>query len=364
MRQVYFDPFGSYQSGYDAGTAREGQTQAATRTARQEDFNYNYKEPLKLAEMQRDDTVGKFSLPYRLKDVEYGDQLTRDKVFNSGIGIKGDYANHTGDASKALDAYLGYVGVHTGPAPVVQQPAPFNPNNTGAILTEHGYTSNDLVNMHPQQAQTLAEVLHHSKQLTAQEQAGVNAQEAAQFGVPAQTSQYNMPHRGMSPQDAETKLSNIETTAGHAIDPTLRARYKQYMITGADSQGRINGQAALPSVLPGPTQPVQNNQFNTPQVAPQVSAPVAVPHPNGGIGYYDNNTGKLLSVVQDPNAAFFAEHNFARNRQAALDQWGYGKDAYEMNAKTAELHAKDRYNDLLHEQNLRSQGTQQFWEPQ
>lgn len=303
MRQVYFDPFGSYQSGYDAGTAREGQTQAATRVARQEDFNYNYKEPLNLAKMQRADTLGQAALPYEVNNLGYSDQLAKDAVFNSGMNIHNGYAQVTGNGAPGINAYNAYEGVYTAPmqgspnAPAGQQPAQFDPNNTGSLLAEHGYTHQQIAMMHPEQAQTLAEVFHHSKQLTADEQAGVNAQESRQFGVRQQDQLTPEQARSVALQEAQ-----------------------QF----------------------GP----QSSQYNI----PRATAPVALEHPSGTVGYYDNRTGQLQSVQNNPSAAFVANANYSRSIDAQKMQWEMQKEAAMLRQQAQDAIVKQNYNLALENQ--------------
>lgn len=64
-RQVFFDPFGSYTEGFDRGAGRQIQTEGAVRQARQQDYDYNNFLPLRLAAAQREDQLGRTTLPYQ-----------------------------------------------------------------------------------------------------------------------------------------------------------------------------------------------------------------------------------------------------------------------------------------------------------
>lgn len=64
-RQVFFNPFGSYTEGFDQGAGRQIQAEGAKRQARSQDFDFNNFVPLRLAEAQRQDQLGRTLLPYQ-----------------------------------------------------------------------------------------------------------------------------------------------------------------------------------------------------------------------------------------------------------------------------------------------------------
>lgn len=69
MRAVYYDPFGQRTEGYRRGVEDEVTLQDQTRRARASDFDFDYYNPLRLAQAQRMDTYGKAALPYQIADL-------------------------------------------------------------------------------------------------------------------------------------------------------------------------------------------------------------------------------------------------------------------------------------------------------
>lgn len=91
-RQVYFDPFGSYVSGYDTGVQREQSLQKSTREARREDAML----PFDVRLAQRDDELGVYSLPARKQAVQAGARILGNQAFDSDLAVGDTIAKRLG----------------------------------------------------------------------------------------------------------------------------------------------------------------------------------------------------------------------------------------------------------------------------
>lgn len=96
MRQVYFDPFGSYTAGHATGVNTQMGVERGAREARDSDFNYNYMMPLELRAAQRQDRLGEFGLPLQMNALRYADQLGQNNVYTSNQNIAADFARMYG----------------------------------------------------------------------------------------------------------------------------------------------------------------------------------------------------------------------------------------------------------------------------
>lgn len=83
MRQVYFDPFGSRLEGFQQGVRDESGLQAATRTARASDWDYNNMAPLRLRAETREQNFQDYADPYRRQLQGLGVRQTAANLFGT-----------------------------------------------------------------------------------------------------------------------------------------------------------------------------------------------------------------------------------------------------------------------------------------
>jgi hypothetical protein len=107
MRDVYFDPFGSYTQGYDKGTQRQMELEQNTRAARDSDYKFNVLNPYELKGIKREDAFGDFAVPGR-------QALYNDTVFNSGLAINKNWAQISGDSSQLTNPFIARYGYTPG----------------------------------------------------------------------------------------------------------------------------------------------------------------------------------------------------------------------------------------------------------
>lgn len=91
-RQVFFDPFGSYTEGFDRGAQRQTQTEGAVRTARAQDYDFNELAPYRLAAMQREDQLGRATLPYQMQLAPFALDTARANRYDTLLRQAKDYA--------------------------------------------------------------------------------------------------------------------------------------------------------------------------------------------------------------------------------------------------------------------------------
>lgn len=84
-RQVYFDPFGSYTQGFDQGAGRQIQTEGASRSARAQDFDFNNLAPYRVNAAQREDELGKTTLPYQQALAPFALDTARNNLFDTQV---------------------------------------------------------------------------------------------------------------------------------------------------------------------------------------------------------------------------------------------------------------------------------------
>jgi hypothetical protein len=110
MRDVYFDPFGSYTQGYDKGTQRQMDLEANTRAARDSDYKYNVLNPYELKSIQRTDKLGEYALPAQFRAVDYADDLGRDTQYARHQALNEGLASRLGITQPwEAEAYSRYV---------------------------------------------------------------------------------------------------------------------------------------------------------------------------------------------------------------------------------------------------------------
>ena len=109
MRNVYLDPFGTYTSAFDKGMARQMDLESNARQARATDFDYNYMAPLRYSDAQLANRYNQASLPYRIRDLGYGERATRGNLYNLENTIGQGISRDTGMVQPALQALSQYI---------------------------------------------------------------------------------------------------------------------------------------------------------------------------------------------------------------------------------------------------------------
>lgn len=98
-RQVYFDPYGMRQAGYDTGVQREMQVQDQTRRARAADWDYNYMAPLRLSGAQLENQYAQAALPYRINSLGINERSALGSLYDTEQARLGRYGELRGDYS-------------------------------------------------------------------------------------------------------------------------------------------------------------------------------------------------------------------------------------------------------------------------
>lgn len=91
-RQVMFDPFGSYTQGFDQGVGRQIQQEGAVRQARAQDYDMNVMAPYRLAAVQREDQLGRTTLPYQQALAPYALDTARANRYDTLSRQAGNFA--------------------------------------------------------------------------------------------------------------------------------------------------------------------------------------------------------------------------------------------------------------------------------
>lgn len=90
-RQVFFDPFGSYTRGFDAGAQRQTGLEDSVRRARAQDYDFNVLQPYRTAALQRGDQLDTAAQPYKINMLPIGYQNAVDNLygneFNQGMQL-------------------------------------------------------------------------------------------------------------------------------------------------------------------------------------------------------------------------------------------------------------------------------------
>lgn len=107
-RNVYLDPFGTYTSAFDKGLARQMDVESNRRQARANDFDYNFMQPIRYNDARIANQYNTAALPYRVRDLGYGERATRAGLFGQEYGIGQNLARDFGTVLPALSAFARY----------------------------------------------------------------------------------------------------------------------------------------------------------------------------------------------------------------------------------------------------------------
>ena len=107
-RNVYLDPFGTYTSAFDKGLARQMDVESNRRQARASDFDYNFMQPIRYNDARIANQYNTAALPYRVRDLGYGERATRAGLFGQEYGIGQNLARDFGTVLPALSAFANY----------------------------------------------------------------------------------------------------------------------------------------------------------------------------------------------------------------------------------------------------------------
>jgi len=110
-RQVYFDPFGSYTQGFDQGAGRQIQTEGAARAARAQDFDYTQLAPYRVNAAQREDQLGKVTLPYQEALAPFALDTARANRFDTQVRQATQFAPLFGVTAPLEQAYYQHYGI-------------------------------------------------------------------------------------------------------------------------------------------------------------------------------------------------------------------------------------------------------------
>jgi hypothetical protein len=123
-RQVFFDPFGQYTEGFDRGAGRQIQTEGAARQARAQDYDFNTMAPYRLAAVQREDQLGKTTLPYQEALAPYALDTARANRYDTLSKQAGDFAqmfNTPAPLQQLAYQYFGITPANTSVGPHGEQ---------------------------------------------------------------------------------------------------------------------------------------------------------------------------------------------------------------------------------------------------
>lgn len=110
-RQVYFDPFGSYTQGFDQGAGRQIQTEGAARSARAQDFDFNNLAPYRVNAAQREDQLGKATLPYQEALAPFALDTARANRFDTQVKQGTQFAQLFNNPSQLEQAFYQHYGI-------------------------------------------------------------------------------------------------------------------------------------------------------------------------------------------------------------------------------------------------------------
>lgn len=105
MRNVYFDPFGSYASGMSKGLSDQQNLETNTRANRQADWNYFNINPIDLESKQLDLGVARYGQPFRMDAIKRGADAGDLALNNARMGFQTAYGLPQGFAQPAMDIY-------------------------------------------------------------------------------------------------------------------------------------------------------------------------------------------------------------------------------------------------------------------
>jgi hypothetical protein len=95
----YVNPFGGYTQGYGSGVDIAQRLQAGARQARQQDWEHQYLDPLRLHGAQLTDTYNTKALPYQLDAANSGDISLRARALQDQLAAANEFSNDTGDTN-------------------------------------------------------------------------------------------------------------------------------------------------------------------------------------------------------------------------------------------------------------------------
>jgi hypothetical protein len=110
-RNVYFDPFGSYAEGFDRGAGRQIQTEGAARTTRAQDYDFNTLAPYRLNAVQREDELGKTTLPYQQALAPFALDTARTNRFDAQVRQGKDFATLFNTPAPLEQLYYQHYGI-------------------------------------------------------------------------------------------------------------------------------------------------------------------------------------------------------------------------------------------------------------
>lgn len=143
-RQVFFNPFGSYTDGFNAGANQQINTQDAARRARVEDFDFNNMAPLRLNAAKREDTLGAAELPYRIAMAPIGLDTAKENLYDTQFNHAANFARTFNIPAPLESLSYSHYGITphktgTGPNGDIYQyfmPDPNNPNGPGLPVAQ------------------------------------------------------------------------------------------------------------------------------------------------------------------------------------------------------------------------------------
>lgn len=121
MRQVYFDPFGSYVAGLDKGIERQSLLEQRARENRSTDWNYFNIDPLKLETARRENAYQAWGEPLRRQVAQANaEQAVRGSTAGE-LDFQQKYGAPFGITQPYFDAYGRYSGINMQPTGVPNQ---------------------------------------------------------------------------------------------------------------------------------------------------------------------------------------------------------------------------------------------------
>jgi hypothetical protein len=255
MRDVYFDPFGSYTSGLEHGINQQLNIEQQTRANRGVDWNYNNINPITLETAQRDNTFYRDFEPQRREQANLALQGLRRQNATGELGFQQGVGQITGVTQPWLDTVNNY-NHFTMPATGV--PGQYNyVDAQGRVVGTQNDPGQQILNYWGYD-KARAEAIQNQAML--QSNFG-NEMTANKFGLDLYTN----------PLYAQANYMNAVRNAGGGA-----AGGQYYNFTGYTP----NGQPAQPTQ---PTQPAQPAQATQPVQPTQGMIPYAPTPPGTGL---------------------------------------------------------------------------------
>jgi hypothetical protein len=248
MRQVYFDPFGKYTEGYDAGASRQLQTEKDVRDARQQDYTYNVTNPLNTQVLKNEADLSTYALPLRERNAGYLVDQEQAKANEAQQGVANEYGNLTNSMYFPLHQFAANTGMRIST----------NGDGTWAIHDRN----NNIIAPNVSE-QNIHDYLNRDYNLKAGSTQAANARD---YGQADYFSGRNATQQGVANTRADASMYGADTRAA--------ARAGGYSPFDPFGIGRIQGTNGQPdytnpgSILPAP--PARQPQPQTqPQAQPQ-----------------------------------------------------------------------------------------------